>query len=192
MGLDGDGLVSTYQFKAGSIYDPNKTNSTPAAGTNHQPYGHDQWALLYRTYRVIGSKITVKWLHNGQLPLPVYCGVVNDEASDISFSTGHGDGLNILRERTGGAGMAILPKNTNRMVTTRAYFSAKKQFEVDNATDAHQGRVAFGSAPSYDSDYTLYAGYMNATATQSAAELIAQVDIEYLCEFYDPITQSAS
>lgn len=42
-----------FSFRANSLYDPNATVS----GSGDQPYGFDQFAALYRNYKVLGSKI---------------------------------------------------------------------------------------------------------------------------------------
>ncbi len=46
--------VGQYAFRCNSIQDPDLT------GVGHQPRFHDQWALIYKQYSVIGSKITIK------------------------------------------------------------------------------------------------------------------------------------
>jgi len=44
----------SYAWNLNSIFDPNRT------GIGHQPYGHDQYALLYNRYRVIACSYTVQ------------------------------------------------------------------------------------------------------------------------------------
>jgi hypothetical protein len=60
-------LVSGYQFRINSIYDPDYT------GTGHQPYMHDQLAALYAQYRVhrIRATISAGLLSYDQLALIV-------------------------------------------------------------------------------------------------------------------------
>lgn len=47
------GVLTSYQFHANGMYDPNIT------GTGHQPQYFDQLAAVYDHYVVIGSKITI-------------------------------------------------------------------------------------------------------------------------------------
>lgn len=56
--LSGAGAVSfnAYIYRGNSIFDPNFT------GVGHQPLGHDQWQAFYRRYRVIGSRVDIKFL----------------------------------------------------------------------------------------------------------------------------------
>jgi len=45
--------LGSYDFRANSIFDPNLT------GIGHQPLGHDQWAVFYDHYVVLGARIKV-------------------------------------------------------------------------------------------------------------------------------------
>lgn len=47
------GILTTYQFRANGMYDPNIT------GTGHQPQFFDQMNALYNHWVVVGSKITI-------------------------------------------------------------------------------------------------------------------------------------
>lgn len=49
-----------YSYRANSITDPDVTGST-----NHQPRGFDQFMGVYRSYTVLGSKISVNWVYDG-------------------------------------------------------------------------------------------------------------------------------
>lgn len=49
-------LGSSQVFRLNSIYDPNFT------GAGHQPYGHDQLALIYKQYKVHGVHIHIELL----------------------------------------------------------------------------------------------------------------------------------
>lgn len=50
-------LVVVKAFRCNSIHDPNFTD---AVG-DHQPRGHDEWAVLYNNYQVLESTITAKY-----------------------------------------------------------------------------------------------------------------------------------
>jgi len=43
----------THKFRANSLYDPDYT------GTGHQPYGFDQYHLLYKENRVLNAKLSI-------------------------------------------------------------------------------------------------------------------------------------
>lgn len=50
------GIYGTEQaYRLNSLYDPDLT------GVGHQPYGHDQMALIYRQYKVVGVNIKINW-----------------------------------------------------------------------------------------------------------------------------------
>jgi len=48
------GLSVDHVFNLNSIFDPDVT------GSGHQPYGRDQWALLYNRYRVDQAVVTIR------------------------------------------------------------------------------------------------------------------------------------
>ena len=55
--LSGGGLssVSGFVFRGNSLFDPSLT------GIGNQPLGRDEWSNFYRRYRVLGSKLTVRY-----------------------------------------------------------------------------------------------------------------------------------
>lgn len=52
------GAAGVFTFRANSINDPDQT------GTGHQPYGHDTYATIYNSYRVVKSTIVVRCTSN--------------------------------------------------------------------------------------------------------------------------------
>lgn len=50
------GVLTEYQFRANSLYDPN------FSGTGHQPFGFDQIAAFYNHYDVLSSTIKVSMI----------------------------------------------------------------------------------------------------------------------------------
>lgn len=75
------GIYGTeYAFRLNSIFDPNFT------GTGHQPYGHDQMALLYNKYKVIGVYIDLEF--TSPTSGGVVCAAMIRQANDTFSSTG--------------------------------------------------------------------------------------------------------
>lgn len=62
------GLASTNVYNASSLYDPNST------GVGQQPRGFDQIMEMYRSFTVIGSKITVHFMPEGSNG-PILCAI---------------------------------------------------------------------------------------------------------------------
>lgn len=186
LSMPDDGLIRDRWFRANSIWDPNATDTL---GTeNGSVYGYSQWANLYTYYKVVGSKITVKWMHNGQIAAPATVAVVGDDDMNVSVYTGSAGGMQALREKTGGAGMAILPRNTNRQVITRSYYSGKKRFAISDNDDALP-KVLMGNNGSAVHYFGLLWDYADGAVHVPGADekLLAQVDIEYLTELIEPL-----
>lgn len=75
------GNVGDNVYRGNSIFDPDLT------GTGGQPLGFDQWAALYATYTVLGSKCEVTSMANGGTSTNTMAGCVPTNFS-TAFSTG--------------------------------------------------------------------------------------------------------
>lgn len=70
--------ISTKVFRGNSIFDPD-TGTTPT-----QPLGYEQWATLYRRYRVIASRAEIRFMADGSaVPLT---GVVVPMTSSVVYT----------------------------------------------------------------------------------------------------------
>lgn len=72
---------SVYRFQS-SLHDPDLT------GTGHQPYYHDQWATMYKNYRVHGFRYRLQFVNTGSYPAWVavlHC--PNDHSTGSSIET---------------------------------------------------------------------------------------------------------
>lgn len=156
----------SYQFNLNSIFDPNRT------GVGHQPYGHDQLALLYNRYRVINCKYSVvlstgttvvKYVAVPSNEVQVFNSV--DEGREnprarFSIQTPNGK-LNPIR------GNVYIPSLTGR---------TKAQYMAD---DRYQATV--GTSPAELAILNVQAAGMNEGALDCPAAII----LEYTVEFFD-------
>lgn len=77
------GLVKTYPFSCNSAYDPDATIG------GHQPYGFDQWAIIYNHYKVLGSKMTIRVTNTpGSQSGSIFGIKVDDDASVVLNAPG--------------------------------------------------------------------------------------------------------
>lgn len=174
-----------YCFRANSIFDPDQT------GGGHQPIGHDQWALFYSTYVVVGSVITITVVHNEtSTKANSIVGVLLNQTSSLpgssTPSTVQEQGLGtwrILQGTQGGNVVKLIQK-----------FSAKKFFDVTNVPD-NSDRIgaAFGSNPPSTGD-AFFIVWAAATIPSgnapSSIEFSIQIDYSVLMSDPVPLTQS--
>jgi len=79
------GAMSTYTWRANSIYDPDYTS------LGHQPRGHDQWELLYANYLVVGSRINIRaTFAEGAGTVPYTYGVLRSRSASNPFTNANG------------------------------------------------------------------------------------------------------
>lgn len=178
-----DGVtLAVKHFSCNSIYDPNRG----LLGGEHQPYGHDQFALLYHHYEVTASKIR--------------CTFTNGNTDRDGTSAAQGSA--ILAIRKGGAVGVGSPLDEitmlegpdvvygvmapgNGKLVLNHNFSKKGTYP-----GTHDGlTAAFGSDPAEQSFFTI------ALAAGSAGIVVpcdCLLEIEYTCRFFEPKTLTQS
>lgn len=164
-------------FAANSIFDPDMT------GVGHQPLGHDQWAVFYNHYFVIGSKITIQVTgpaDAASAPM-VFCIILDDSGG--SFTT-----IPQMIEQ-GGSHYVVSNGDMEQYkpARVRSSFSAKKFFNVTNVNDNYSRLgAAFGANPAD----LAYFQFTSATLDGliSLQTRLCIVTIEYLVLMSEPRT----
>lgn len=165
---------SLYEFRANSIYDPNKT------GVGTQPRAHDLFAQVYNHYNVIGSKITVRCNPStSTATVPLIWGVSTNTTADQFVGLNRDDiiessNASIRRYRTAG-GNASFGNGGNAVQS--ASFSARKQYGLKKGQVAtyNPNSSVFGANPSRDPMFTIYAMH-TASADPNPQEFTVQID----------------
>lgn len=172
----GIGAPSGYTFRANDIFDPNYTS------TGHQPMGHDQWSAFYNHYTVLGSKLTVT-MSNQDAADAVIAGVylVDDTTAPTTVTTliENAKGPYGHMDSSGGSGI--------RRLTCK--YSAKKFFRCD-VRDRTDLKASFGSSPTEQAYYTIWAAAMDTLA--DPGNVVMTVVIDYICLLTEPKDLSAS
>lgn len=173
------GTPSIYSFRANSIYDPNLT------GLGHQPMGHDQMALLYAKYIVLGSRITVKiWSADASSNIISICGIITDADTTIGPS-GAFQMSEILENNKVSYKYVTHRVDVAKPTTITRNFSAKRFFNVKDMRDNHAEYGAqIGANPQDQAYFHVFVNPM--TTTADAPPLQAWVKIEYLVSFSQP------
>lgn len=169
------GVVGTYAFRANSIFDPDYT------GTGHQPLGHDQWAIFYNHYRVLGSKITVTMNTNGSFEGVM--GILLDDDTTVPTKAStiieHGRGRYKYIGDTWKTGSTLSNK-----------YSARKFHNVADVKDVGRLRATFGTNPTEAAYYHVWFDTFDNTA--NPGENIFFVTIDYIVSMEEPKTIAES
>lgn len=167
--------VQPYAFRVNSMYDPNST------GIGRQPYGRDQLAALYNRYRVIACKIRVI-SGNPDANTPIrLTGLFSNDALTITS----GDQA---AEQPRSKSINQVPNGSTMVLKHQAYMPSvvgrsKAQYMAD---DRYQSDV--GNNPAEAVFFYLWAtNYAN-----SSVAVNAQVQIEFVCEWFDLVNQASS
>lgn len=147
------GAADVYTFAANGIYDPNVT------GTGHQPYGHDTYANIYNTYRVIKSTCVVRCVSNTNCIYGV----------NIANQSGPITDFDLIKERKG-CKMNVYNSNGPSEAVTQCY--TEKLVGVLNPVSAD-----FGSSPNDLWYYNVWCTMPTSSDTGAERDFI--VDITY-------------
>lgn len=153
--------IGGYSFRS-SIFDPNYT------GVGHQPLYHDQLAILYDRYVVVGAKIKATFYPTNTTATgdSGVVGISIDEdttlpASCITLLEQNAKNIRYKRMRTGSS---IEDPNIK---TVTSYYSAKRFFGVKDVKDNKDIGAAFGANPIRQAYFTLFAGTFDTTVDTS-------------------------
>lgn len=161
----GIGVMEYHAFKCNDIYDPDST------GVGHQPLGHDQYAALYKRYKVISSKFTVLFTATTS---NVVIGLIQN--SDTSLPTAPGTFMEQPHTR-----FATLTSNTSSQANKKLSVKwSQRQLEAANRVTTD-----IGSSPALSQYFHVGVGSIDGSADPSGVYI--QVVITYLVEFVDPI-----
>lgn len=176
------GITST-TFRMNSLFDPDFTY------TGHQPYGFDQWAALYTTYVVLGSKLTTTWspvTEPGTLGTtgfgPWNVGTNPNATGTVSASNP------TLNQESQFADCKVLggKQGCNNIVQTVATYSPTKDLGLDPYDDTVSAGT--GSNPSRAYYATNWVNDLNGTTSV----VMMKVEIEFTVLFRTAVNQAQS
>jgi len=167
-----------------SVYDPDYTSGSPADG---QPRFHDQAALQYKKYTVLGSKMTVKIIATGLLGPVLFFIYKPKPGTDASIPP---DLLDTQEMRTDIARSTLsyspLSGAIGRKMLTSSY-NKNVHFARSDA-DVKDQRTAFGSNPT---DAALQSvGFYNLSDNQNAVQMEVRITYRVMCDSRIYIGQS--
>jgi len=177
----GTGLMGTQQaYLLNSIYDPDYT------GGGHQPYGHDQMALIYNKYRVLSARVELVFTTPG---------AANDlicVAAPSSNTSGGMTGLPLYQiQEWPNCQYGIMSSSGERRVVLKNKFDLAELLGVSKATylagDEYEG--TFGASPSKNLFYIFNMGAVDGTGSETCK---VHVLIYYDVLFYDRTTLGLS
>ena len=165
------GVVDGRVFSANSMFDPDVT------GGGHQPLMHDQMAVIYTKYLVIGAKITVTFIS-----------ATSEGASMVGIRTAKDTTIltnqDQLREHGDCKWKLITGLESGRSVTTvTKKFSPKRFFSVTNLKDESDLQALPNASPARQGYFHVFNAPVDAG---SAAACVAQVLITYITLWHKP------
>lgn len=171
------GTVGTYSYRANDIFDPNLT------GVGHQPYGHDTLALVYGRYKVLSSKITVRYYAGGTGG--VYSGLGSIQTSTETIATTNPTLMLEQPETTYGP-IASLQSNKGVTTLSKTYNAARFFGKKRN----HELTANMGAGPTEKAYFHI--GVQGTTSTSDVPRYDLAVTITYKVLLTEPIALGQS
>lgn len=170
----GIGSVSSYNFRANSLFDPNET------GIGHQPLGFDQWAEFYNRYTVLGSRCTVIFnTDTNQTGVNQLCSLqLSRESSPGLNATTAIEDPNVATRVVNG-----VYNGKAGIVTLRKNYSAKKWFNVKDPMVLDHQTCNFDQNPTENVRYIVSSWAMDGA---DPPNLHCTVIIDYIVKFSAP------
>lgn len=173
------GIVSKHTFNLANIFDPD------VSGGGHQPFGHDQWATLYRQYYVKSAKISVKWSNIATNNIAHNVFVTLDKDNNIDGN------LDFRQEKTRGVGNATLLPNSNNTKTVSVYYNPKSYHAIKDPKDDHQIKALMSAGPLLPAYAVIGIQPLDQVST-STAIIYGEVRIEFNVVIFDPVDVAGS
>lgn len=164
--------IKNYIFRGNSLYDPNYT------GVGHQPLYYDTYTSMYQKYRVLGSKITCKFINN------------TSQCAAVAVIVPNTDALNVLnyasiRELPRSKATPPIPVSARYAHTFSSIASTRQVCGISSAEQwDEEWAGTSGSNPSQVWYWNIFMTTMVPNFTLLAQ---MQVDIIYDAIFYDKI-----
>lgn len=178
--ISGSGLSHAgRKYNLASIYDPD------VSGAGHQPYGHDQWATLYKTYRVVRATIKATFYQSETNGTPQRCGVFLDKDGAIDSD------LSTKLEQMKGRFQKLLLCNNREKVTVSNYYNPRRFFTIKDYDDDHQITADFGNDPTLPAYCVVWTQSID-RATAPTADINVDIIINYVVELSNPIPLGGS
>lgn len=169
------GSTSFQVFSANGIFDPD------ISGVGHQPMWRDNYANIYNSYTVIGSKVTftVVQLSSTFVAAPWIITVNGDDNSTISTTAA------TRMESNNAASVLLDPRGGLGSVTLTSTFEPLMAFGVATKDDG-ASLTTVGTNPAEQ----WYYGFAGATLDSSTSTVYWKVEIEYTVKFAELASQA--
>lgn len=177
----GTGLFTHVVFRANSIHDPEH-----AVG-GHQPYGHDEWALNYENYQVLGSKCST--LFSADTGDQKSSAQVTTMANNYTTLSAAHLNVNTNQENpTWNTGVKHLYPlgSTKSTVKSVATFSSTRDLKI--APNSDEQKVAFGANPSGTDRIWFFHVCAAEYAAMGVSFVSCTTTIDYIVRLTDPLT----
>lgn len=168
------GVVNTDFYSANGLYDPDIT------GAGHQPIGFDQLMLLYTTYAVIRSKITVNF-YNYQATNPCRVGIyLSPDATGIT------DPVKLVENGLISSVLVNTPGSSTSLKQITLDCDVKKYFSKRRYSDIKDSRELTGTSAANPTEGVYFGVCGWDMSNEYTLSVKYDVCIEYDAYFFEP------
>lgn len=163
-------------FSGNGLWDPR------AGVINDQPTGFDQWMALYGRYRVLGSKIVVRFMNQSNDPISV---IVWPQIQSALPSTKP----DVWKTQSYCQVKGVGPISGSTNCEIRSYMSSRNLYGYE---EIGQNYLFSGSASANPANMWYWVVGLHKINANSLESVFCEVTIEYYCQFYDKLVLAES
>jgi len=173
--------VISFKYKCHSVQDPEYTTGSQFP---HSAMGYSFWRTLYTKYRVVGVKLTAKFIVDPDpatvMVEPMYCGVFLSTSHDLPY-----DNVSGYVEAKNGTWRMVTGRET-RPVTMTAYYSPQKFWGVQSNFDPAYAISTTDTEANWKVYFHCWQALPNPVDTDRTAG-DWEVTIDYMVKWSDPV-----
>ncbi len=173
----GVAAIASHDFLANGLFDPDNT------GTGHQPLGFDQMTLMYNQYRVLSSKIKVTQITTASSNvIPGLWGIVTDNDGTLTFT----EGTAVIEDPRQGKTWAIANGHETAFNGSNARI-LRKSFNKTMLNPEQRNDATLVSADPDAATRFHYLIWLSSILGNNPGAISFMVELDYVCEFSDPV-----
>lgn len=177
----GAGAYSLLEYRANSLFDPNKT------GVGHQPSNYDVWAGIYEKYTVLGAKCTSVWVPTTGTtlnPPALLVQALSHDGSTISTAHATGGVDAIIEQPDCHVSRTYMGSSANKSPMLIQKYSAKRFHGVKDVNDVDSLTALVTANPDEEAIFEVAA--VSPDNTVDPVSVHIRTTIEYIVMFKEP------
>ena len=188
MSVSNTTIATAHRYYANNLNKPDF--DSPSGG--HQPYGHDELAIFWQKYKVVGARMTCTFSKIGDSAsdAPVYGLIHLNDSTDLKDAVGPDSNIRVLMERPGFKNYKLIPQlyASPRGVTVSKGYSDRAMWKnrVSSEDTIGEFNAVRGTSAAYPASLAYFHIIIGTPVLSAITQTVqVKVDITYMCQLID-------